>query len=112
MSTKTPQGYHSLALLMGRYTEASIFRRFGSLVALNIMSLQAELVELQDEFYDICGGDELSGKDPHNRYSRHFRTLRESLNSDNPARYEKLLAIREKLHEYSMSYHVFCKKFE
>lgn len=50
-TTKAP-GYHTLASLMGRDGEYAIFRKFSSLNALSLMSLQAQLLELEQEYKD------------------------------------------------------------
>jgi hypothetical protein len=93
-----PRGYHRLADLMGQYPEVSIFRRFGSLNMLNLLSLQAELIDLQIQFRDICIEDEESPDDSEKRFSTYFRQLR---NSEDSLQYTMLLDIRQKLQEYS-----------
>jgi hypothetical protein len=95
-----PRGYHRLADLMGHYPEAAIFRRFGSLNMLNLLSLQAELVDLQVQFRDIWVEDEGSPDDSEKQFSTYFRTLRKSEDS---LQFTMLLDIRKKLQEYSMS---------
>lgn len=95
-----PRGYHRLADLMGHYPEAAIFRRFGSLNMLNLLSLQAELIDLQVQFRDIWAEDEGSPDDCEKQFSTYFRTLRKSEDS---LQFTMLLSIREKIKEYSMS---------
>jgi len=92
-----PQGYHRLARVMGGSSELAIFRKFNDLNILSLMSLQAELVELRDEFYSICEDDEKSGQE----FDRSFAGLFGSKQSANNFQYEKLVAIREKMKEYS-----------
>lgn len=46
-------GYPKLADLMARYGEAAIFRRFRSLNLFVLMSLQAELVELEERLREL-----------------------------------------------------------
>jgi hypothetical protein len=94
-----PQGYHRLADLMGRYPETAIFRRFGALNAITLLSLQAELIDLQVQFRDICAEDDRIGDPNEQEFSTYFRKLRES---DDSLQYEMLKTIRAKLHEYSM----------
>jgi len=43
-------GYHTLASLMGRDGDYAIFRKFSSLNTLNLMRLQAELLELEEQY--------------------------------------------------------------
>jgi hypothetical protein len=83
---------------MGHYPEAAIFRRFSSLNILNLLSLQAELVDLQVQFRDLCAEDDESNDSSENQYSTYFRRLR---GSEDSLQYEKLLEIRKKLNEYS-----------
>ena len=48
-----PRGYPRLAALMGSYQETAIFRRFGKLNMLNLLSLQAELTDLEVQLENI-----------------------------------------------------------
>lgn len=97
-----PQGYHKLAVLMGTLCdEAAIFRRFGALNMVNLLSLQAELVALQVDFQDICHEDDHSNDPTDRLFSSCFRTLRNSNGAVNDEQWQKLLVIRRKLSEYS-----------
>lgn len=98
MNSASPQGYHRLADLMGHYSEAAIFRRFGSLNMLTLLSLQAELIDLQAQFRDMCAEDDGSDDPSEKRFSTYFRVLR---GAENSIQYETLLDIRKKLQEYS-----------
>jgi hypothetical protein len=82
---------------MGRSGELAIFRKFGDLNMLSLMSLQAELVELRDEFYAIVGDDEKCGYD----FNRSFGSLSGSKNQANNLQCRKLSIIRDKTIEYS-----------
>lgn len=93
-----PRGYHRLANLMGHYPEAAIFRRFNSLNMLNLLSLQAELVDLQIQFGDMCAEDDESTDVDEKEFSTYFRKMRNSADS---LQYETLLDIRRKLNDYS-----------
>ena len=55
-----PRGYHKLASLMGPNPDVAIFRRFGALNMLNLMSLQVELVDLEAQLSDIAREDDTS----------------------------------------------------
>jgi len=48
----TPEnpGYHTLASIIGKNSEYAVFRKFSSLNAINLMSLQAELLELEHQY--------------------------------------------------------------
>ena len=98
MDSESPQGYHRLAGLMGHYPEAAIFRRFGSLNMLTLLSLQAELIDLQAQFRDMCAEDNSSYDPIEKQFSTYFRLLR---GAEDSIQYEKLLEIRRKLQEYS-----------
>ena len=111
------RGYQKLALLMTSQEDMAMFRRFTNLNMLNLMSLQSELMELENDVSVIWERLELS---EHNTpYSVNFNLLRkkgESLNAhDNTTRDEpprqpkdwsellsvKLMEVRAKLNEYS-----------
>jgi hypothetical protein len=96
-SNYKPQGYHRLAQVMGRSGELAIFRKFNDLNMLSLMSLQAELVELRDDFYEIAADDEKSG----HAFDRNFAMLFESKQQANNFQHKKLETIREKTKEYS-----------
>lgn len=52
-------GYREIAHLMAyKNSPFAIFRRFGQLNMLNLLCLQAELMELQSEFRDVCEEDD------------------------------------------------------
>jgi hypothetical protein len=60
LSLKLPQvGYRKLATKMGLWdSEISLFRRFGDLNMLNLLSLQAELMHLRLELDKTCRSDD------------------------------------------------------
>ena len=95
-----PAGYHELSeKVLGPYPELALFRRFGSLNMLNLLSLQAELTHLKKQFEEISSKDNLSGTG----YSTSFRTMLMYSPGDRPEQWRLLLEIRAKLTEYSMS---------
>ncbi len=55
-----PQNYHRLAEIMSMDNNFAIFRRFEDLNMLNLMALQAELLELRGLFRDQCRRDDES----------------------------------------------------
>lgn len=97
-STYKPVGYHRLAQLMGCSSDIAIFRRFSDLNMLCLMSLQAELMDLREEFCSICEDDEKQAVG----FSQSFAQLRESKDSPNNFQYHKLKEIKLKLKEYSI----------
>jgi hypothetical protein len=96
-----PQGYHKLARLMGQATNVAIFRRFGLLNMLRLLSLQAELIELQQQFRIQCHIDEISQDPSRQCLSKWFEKLRESEGTDHQEQYILLSNISEKLEKYS-----------
>lgn len=74
----TPQNYHRLARIMSRERNLAIFRRFDEINLLQLMALQAEIVELQDRFEASCQEDDAAGL----MYSRSFHELRRSQQRD------------------------------
>lgn len=95
--TLESRGYPKLANLMGPYPEIAIFRRFGSLTMLNLMSLQAELLVIEDELQKVQREDNAS-KDSET-YSTNFHALNHSVYPNN---HQRLLleSSRKKLEEY------------
>ena len=94
-----PQGYQKLAQLTGRYPEAAIFRRFGSLSILGLLSLQAKLVVLDREYREICYSDDSSAVENVHKYSTYFLKLHEA-REPNDAQLRKLNEIRKVVNEY------------
>jgi hypothetical protein len=93
--TPDSPGYHTLASLMGRDGEYAIFRKFSSLNMLNLMTLQAELLELENRYKETLYMDERNEKGI--PLATSFMALRKS----NSRQKEVLEEIRKKLDEYS-----------
>lgn len=90
-------GYHTLASVMGTNPEYAIFRKFSSLNALNLMRLQAELLELEEEYkVELFRGEKNEKGVP---LASSFKALHES--SSNQKRL--LESISVKLDVYSKS---------
>jgi hypothetical protein len=81
-----------LAQVMGRSDELASFRKFSDLNMLSLMSLQAELVELREDFYAICEDDEKRGE----QFDRSFAALFASRQAANNLQFEKLIVIRRR----------------
>ncbi|MCJ1390413.1 hypothetical protein MMC18_003272 [Xylographa bjoerkii] len=96
------EGYAKLAALMGAYPEAAILRRFGALGMQNLLYLQAELVQLENEFRLCSGENELSEDNRRAIFSKDWVTL---ANHDGGQERQWALAlrIREKLREYGQA---------
>ena len=111
-----------MALMMGKSNELAIFRRFNDLNMLSLLSLQGEILDLRQEFHDICeddespeeggdiegvetGGQSLGGQTnddyPSRHFAKSFQKLLQSKDSPNNWQYHKLMEIRRKMAEYS-----------
>jgi hypothetical protein len=101
LDTYKPQGYHKLAALVGPNFEIAIFRRFSSLNMLNLLSLQAELVDLEVELKDVVLEDEHSDDPERRHFSVDFWKLRRASDHESNLQCQVLLRIRNKLNEYS-----------
>ena len=94
------QGYQRLARLMGSYSETAIFRRFGHLNMLNLMYMQAELVELESSFQRICS-DDADALTATSEFTFDFKALRASADGPYEDQLKQLLIIQAKLASYS-----------
>jgi len=99
-----PQGYPKLASLMGQHTETAIFRRFGQLNMFNLLSLQAELTDLELQLQHIRQEDETSDDPLRMLHTVDFWELRQSRKAGDDLQWQTLLNIREKLQEYSIAF--------
>ncbi|KAG9556937.1 hypothetical protein KCU71_g11189, partial [Aureobasidium melanogenum] len=95
---REPQGYHRLADIMGRYPDIAIFRRFGCLNMMNLLCLQAELIELQIACEGVWQADDNSDEKDKKMFSTNFHELFMKKES---SQYKLLLELREKLREYN-----------
>lgn len=96
------EGYAKLAQLQGRYPQLSIFRRFASLNARNLLYLQAELIDLEDRLEKITLLDMASSEARRKDFSRNCFSLSMSNGSDGlNEQWQLALRIRDKLKEYS-----------
>ncbi|EPE33161.1 hypothetical protein GLAREA_06173 [Glarea lozoyensis ATCC 20868] len=106
----SPQGsmpgadYPQLAHLMYRVPELAIFRSFRELTLLRLLSLQAELLELVEEYEasyeaDLRGDSEQPTTHERQELSRSFRKLRESGPIES-LQYEALDSIFKKVDEF------------
>ncbi|TGJ88741.1 hypothetical protein E0Z10_g47 [Xylaria hypoxylon] len=111
--------YHRLANIMQQDENFAIFRRFQEINILQLMSLQAEILDLETWFQHRRSEDETE----HPTYSSSFQALRQSQTQQHPApssarssdtnlpaqdhgisslsQYELLLRLREKMSEYN-----------
>ena len=94
---KKLKGYPKLANLMSTKPPAAVFRRFGALTMLNLMSLQAELIEIEAKLQQLQLKDDKSS-DEKAGYSENFSALHKSVAKDEQR--ELLNTSREKLMQY------------
>ncbi|KAK4550076.1 hypothetical protein LTR36_003043 [Oleoguttula mirabilis] len=88
--SRQPEGYHELAeKLMGPYPELNITRRFNALNALSLLSMQAELTQLEVELKQASLAGGLTS----------FHALRKA-QEDTPQR-DLIAQIRKKISEYN-----------
>lgn len=99
----SPSGnYQKLSRFMGRWPEMSIFRRFGSLNAQNILFLQAELAHLEYELGEIREEDSNSDDETKKKFAQSwYEVSQKPEDGEQSEQYQKILEIREKLSEYS-----------
>ena len=69
VTTPKDEGYHRLASIMAREQDLAVSRRFGFVNIISLLSLQAEVQELQEDFRDQCKEDTTSGDDEKKMYS-------------------------------------------
>ncbi|KAJ8106799.1 hypothetical protein OPT61_g9302 [Boeremia exigua] len=67
---------------------------------MSLLSLQAELVDLQAQLRDMWAEDDELGDADEKRFSTYFRVLRGSGNPEDCMQYAKLVEMRTKLREY------------
>jgi hypothetical protein len=87
-------GYHRLATLMTRDESLAIFRRYNFINFISLLSLQAEIQELQADFLDQCRRDKVVGI----TCSASFKMLREGAWSEQN---QKLKVLRQRATVYS-----------
>lgn len=91
------RGYRKLAAWMSPRREAAIFRKFNDLNVLRLLSMQAELIDLESQYNDACDDDDRSSDPDRSFYTRSFKQLN---SSENPQK--KLFDdIKIKVRDYS-----------
>lgn len=90
------RGYHRLAHLMGNFSETAIFRRFSTLNMVNLLTLQAELLDLETQLHDIWSED--GERDIEKNYAVNLFAM---IRSPNSMQAQMATIIRDKLKEYS-----------
>jgi hypothetical protein len=96
-------GYHAVASFLDMDTGVPIIRRFGLLNTQNLLYMQAELVQLERELECIVNEDARSHDAERIKYSHSVRALQKSSEGGDNFQWNKILEIREKLHQYSIA---------
>lgn len=99
-TNSVPPGYPKLAERMGLAPEVAVFRRFAFLNKLNLLHLQAELVEIENQLKETQDMD--SKREGYERfYARDWFFLNRSAVEGDNTQLSLLLSAREKLERYS-----------
>jgi hypothetical protein len=103
-----PNGYHRIAQVFAAVPNLAILRRFGQLNALNLLYLQAELVQLEDDLHDYAKKDDASPDSERQTYRRAWARMRDGVTDPhardkNRDQWQTLRQIRSVLKEYSES---------
>ncbi|CZR55486.1 uncharacterized protein PAC_05374 [Phialocephala subalpina] len=93
------EGYPQIAHLMSEHRELGIFRRFETLNILGLLHMQAELMILEEKYYQLASTDEKCSSRAYR--SRDWWTLTQLDSTGKREQWETLLQIREKLDKYS-----------
>lgn len=81
--------------------EIAIFRRFQALNTTHLLRLQAELQDMERELAEIRSDGSHSADPVCSGYARDFRTMRDRKDTEDSLDYDQLIAIGNKLREYS-----------
>ncbi len=99
-------GYLKLAQFMGEFPQYAIYRRFGTLNAMNLLMLQAELVMLEAQLRQYVGEDNVSVDSLTRLYDKDFLLSsgrRPWIRKGKSRQYKIMLRIRQILRQYSTS---------
>jgi len=95
------EGYDSLAVMMGKYPELCIFRRFSTLNYRNLLLMQAELMEKEDVLLSAIQDDQASIDPERRSFAVDFRAMLENTTEGGRKQREIALGMRPLLKEYS-----------
>lgn len=101
------RGYPKLATFMSFHPDTAIFRRFDHLNMMNLLSLQAELMDLEVHLQNIRSEDETSGDPLRMLHAVNFHEMRQSKKEGDDLQWRILLDIRAKLQEYSTAFNMY-----
>ncbi|KAK0744195.1 hypothetical protein B0T18DRAFT_330447 [Schizothecium vesticola] len=93
------QGYAKVAALMAKHDEFAMFRRFKKLNCLNLLYLQAEIMELEDSLDTLSATD---GSEAHRKqFASDWQYLSQKQDNKHHPQWDKVLHLRERLTEYN-----------
>jgi hypothetical protein len=106
------KGYPRLASLMAKSTNLMIFRRFNNLNIFNLLSLQAELVDLEEQLKERWEDDDTSTDESEQQHSNYFKLIREPTDTqENKEQWKLILRIRDVLSKYSMTKKILHREY-
>jgi len=94
---KPPSGYPQIADIMSKYPELTMFRRFKGLNALNLLYLQAELMQIEKDLQDLQKADNITNS----KYAADYSWLMASAETENDQQWRLIQKMNKKLKEYS-----------
>lgn len=103
-----PPGYPKLADAMNLTPEMAIFRRFGELNALNLLYLQAELMDIEQQLKEAQIADHASSNEHKSLYSKNWWYLSASAQDGDDEQLRLAEVAREKLEKYSEYSFIHC----
>jgi Family of unknown function (DUF6594) len=92
------EGYPQIVELMSNHGELAILRKFDNLSMLNLLHMQAELMHLEEKYYQLSQHDEKRSTRAYR--SRDWWSLTQPDCEGKREQWDLLLEIREKLKEY------------
>lgn len=93
--------YGRLAALMGNLPELAIFRKFHEINIQNLLTMQSELVHLEEEYKDICEEDANSECEITRSYQKDWKALQKSKGMGGTLQKDAQSRLQVKLAAYS-----------
>lgn len=108
------KGYRDVAHLMAyENSPFAIFRRFGQLNMLNLLCLQAELMQLQKDLRAVCDADDLDSTRSRFAYSFYDMKVKYDASIDSQSRLQaRARSMKGHVHQPAESYEVDARDFE
>ncbi|KAL1623297.1 hypothetical protein SLS56_008349 [Neofusicoccum ribis] len=97
----SPPGYPKLAEVMNTIPETAIFRRFGVLNSLNLLYLQAELMDIEQRLQEAQVADNIDLHGFKSLYAKNWYFLSASAQDGDQVQLKLAELVREKLEKYN-----------